>query len=71
MALFVLAGLLEVGGGWLVFQTIREKKPWYMCLSGVLLLPLYGFVPCLQPMDDFGRIYAVYGGFFIGLSFAW
>ena len=71
MALFVLAGLLEVGGGWLGFQTIREKKPWYMCLSGVLLLILYGFVPCLQPMDDFGRIYAVYGGFFIGLSFAW
>ena len=31
----------------------------------------YGFIPCLQPMSDFGRIYAVYGGFFIVLSFVW
>lgn len=25
----------------------------------------------MQPMDDFGRLYAVYGGFFILLSFLW
>ena len=31
----------------------------------------YGFVPCLQPTSDFGRIYAIYGGFFIVLSFVW
>lgn len=31
----------------------------------------YGFVPCAQPMSDFGRIYAVYGGFFIVLSYLW
>lgn len=28
-----------------------------------------GFIPCLQPTDSFGRIYAAYGGFFIVLSF--
>ena len=32
---------------------------------------LYGFIPCLQPGDEFGRIYAVYGGFFIFLSYVW
>ena len=37
---------------------------------------LYGYIPCLQPSaasDGFGRIYAVYGGYFIVLSFllAW
>ena len=36
---------------------------------GSLTLVLYGFIPCLQPMDSFGRMYAVYGGFFIVLSF--
>jgi drug/metabolite transporter superfamily protein YnfA len=36
-----------------------------------VLLVGYGFVPCAQPLDDFGRIYAVYGGFFIVLSLAW
>jgi drug/metabolite transporter superfamily protein YnfA len=69
--LFVVAALLEVGGGWLVWQTIRNQKQWYYCLAGCLVLVGYGFVPCAQPLDDFGRIYAIYGGFFIILSFAW
>jgi len=46
-----------------------DKKPWYFALFGSLVLIAYGFIPCLQPMDEFGRIYAVYGGFFIVLSF--
>ena len=69
--LFVAAGLLEVGGGWLVWQTVREHKNWIYAASGVVALIGYGFVPCLQPTSDFGRVYAVYGGFFIVLSFAW
>ena len=69
--LFVAAGLLEVGGGWLVWQTVREDKNWIYAASGVVALIGYGFVPCLQPTSDFGRVYAVYGGFFIVLSFAW
>ena len=69
--LFVAAGLLEVGGGWLVWQTVREGKNWIYAASGVVALIGYGFVPCLQPTSDFGRVYAVYGGFFIVLAFAW
>ena len=69
--LFVAAGLLEVGGGWLVWQTVREDKNWIYAAAGVVALIGYGFVPCLQPTSDFGRVYAVYGGFFIVLAFAW
>ena len=69
--LFVAAGLLEVGGGWLVWQTVRENKNWFYAGTGIIALIGYGFVPCLQPTSDFGRIYAVYGGFFIVLAFAW
>ena len=29
-----------------------------------------GFLPTLQPLDDFGRLYAIYGGVFIGLRYA-
>jgi small multidrug resistance family-3 protein len=39
---------------------------------GSLILILYGFLPTFQPsatVDSFGRLYAVYGGFFIVLSF--
>ena len=69
--LFIAAGLLEVGGGWLVWQSVREGKTWIYAALGVLALVGYGFVPCLQPTSDFGRIYAIYGGFFIVLAFAW
>ena len=69
--LFVAAGLLEVGGGWLVWQTVRENKNWFYAGTGIIALIGYGFVPCLQPTSDFGRVYAVYGGFFIVLAFAW
>ena len=69
--LFIAAGLLEVGGGWLVWQTIRENKNWTYAAAGVIALIGYGFVPCLQPTSDFGRVYAIYGGFFIVLAFAW
>ena len=38
---------------------------------GSLTLVVYGFLPTLQPTDSFGRVYAVYGGFFIFLSYIW
>ena len=69
--LFLLAGLTEIGGGWLVWQALREGKPWWWAACGSAVLVLYGFVPCLQPLSDFGRLYAVYGGVFIALSFLW
>jgi small multidrug resistance family-3 protein len=32
--LFGLAGLAEIGGGWLVWQWLRESKPWPLGLLG-------------------------------------
>lgn len=69
VVIFFLSGMAEIGGGWLVWKTIREQKPWWWALLGGATLVVYGFLPTLQPVDSFGRIYAVYGGFFILLSF--
>lgn len=70
--LFVAAGVLEVGGGYLVWLGIREKKlPYVLIPLGGLVLVGYGVVPTFQPASSFGRVYAVYGGFFIVLSYAW
>ncbi|GKY96732.1 hypothetical protein MPSEU_000632700 [Mayamaea pseudoterrestris] len=69
VALFVAASFAEIGGGWLVWKAIREKKPYWWAILGSLVLVVYGFIPTLQPTDSFGRIYAVYGGFFIVMSF--
>ena len=56
--LFLLAGLAEIGGGWLVWGALRAGKPWWWAACGSAVLVLYGFVPCLQPINDFGRLYA-------------
>lgn len=85
IAIFLLAGVAEIMGGWLVWASVKgvrdssgsiTKKPWYYALCGSMTLIAYGFIPCLQPSaqsDGFGRIYAAYGGYFIVLSFllAW
>mmetsp|Transcript_79069 Transcript_79069/g.178553 ORF Transcript_79069/g.178553 Transcript_79069/m.178553 type:complete len:200 (-) Transcript_79069:62-661(-) len=68
---FLAAGFFEIGGGWLVWATVREARAPWMAVLGGLVLAAYGFVACLNPMPGFGRVYAVYGGFFIVLSFAW
>lgn len=69
VGVFVAAGLAEIGGGWLVWGSVRESKPWWWAIIGSVVLVIYGFLPTLQPTDSFGRVYAVYGGFFIVLSF--
>jgi small multidrug resistance family-3 protein len=68
--LFVLAGICEIGGGWLIWQWIRESKPWSWGVVGAVILILYGLIPTFQPAH-FGRVYATYGGFFIVLSLLW
>ena len=69
--LFVLAGLCEIGGGYLVWSWMRDNKPLLWALVGAVVLALYGVVAALQPISEFGRVYAAYGGIFIALSLAW
>lgn len=69
--LFLAAGLCEIGGGWLVWKAIREHRPWWWAVLGSIVLIGYGFVPTAQPTSSFGRVYAVYGGVFIVLSYLW
>lgn len=68
--LFLIAGLCEIGGGWLVWQWFREGRGFLWGLVGGVLLILYGIIPTFQPAH-FGRVYATYGGFFIVLSLLW
>jgi small multidrug resistance family-3 protein len=70
-ALFVLAGLCEIGGGYLVWGWVREGRPLAWALIGAGVLVAYGVVAALQPISEFGRVYAAYGGVFIALALAW
>ena len=71
VALFALAALAEIGGCWLVWQAVREHRPWWLALGGIAALGAYGFVATAQPDAHFGRILAAYGGVFVAGSLLW
>lgn len=70
LGLFVLAGLCEIGGGYLVWLWLRDHRPLWIGLAGGLILAAYGAVATLQPAS-FGRVYAAYGGVFITMALLW
>lgn len=47
--LFILAGLAEIGGGYLIWQWIREGKPLSWGIAGGLILALYGVLQHSRP----------------------
>ena len=70
--LFILAGLAEIGGGYLVWLHLREGRSIWIGVLGAIVLIFYGIIPTLQPTGfDFGRVYATYGGLFVVLSLLW
>jgi small multidrug resistance family-3 protein len=70
LGLFVLAGICEIAGGYLVWQWWREQAHWGIGLLGSVVLVLYGIVPTYQDVH-FGRAYAAYGGVFVVLALLW
>ena len=67
---FFIAGLCEIGGGYLVWLWLREDMSWILGAVGGFILFLYGIVPTFQP-SYFHRIYAAYGGVFIAMALLW
>ena len=71
IALFLLAAIAEIGGAWMIWQTVREHRGMGWAGAGIAALAAYGFVATLQPDAHFGRILAAYGGIFVAGSLAW
>ena len=70
ITLFVLAGLCEIGGGYLVWVWLRDDMSWILGVLGGFVLFAYGIVPAFQP-SHFHRVYAAYGGIFIVMALIW
>jgi small multidrug resistance family-3 protein len=70
IAIFILAGLFEIGGGYLVWLWLKEDKPLWYGIVGGIILTLYGVVATWQSAG-FGRVYAAYGGIFIIMALIW
>jgi small multidrug resistance family-3 protein len=71
LSLFILAGLAEIGGGYLMWLSLRDGKPVWYGVVGAAVLIAYGVIPTLQPEPNFGRVYAAYGGIFVVMSLLW
>lgn len=70
LLLFIIAGLCEIGGGYLIWLWVREGRGIEYAALGAIILVLYGIIPTLQT-SNFGRVYAAYGGIFIMLALLW
>ncbi len=70
LLVFLLAGLCEIGGGYLIWLWLKENKPWWLGVLGAIILAMYGVVATWQP-TNFGRVYAAYGGVFIAMAVIW
>jgi small multidrug resistance family-3 protein len=70
LLLFLLAGLCEIGGGYLFWLWLREGKSPWLAVIGTVILAIYAVIPTLQ-IVSFGRAYAAYGGMFVVLSIFW
>lgn len=54
-----------------MWQAVRESRPWWLAIGGVVSLAAYGFVATAQPDSHFGRVLAAYGGVFVAGSLLW
>ena len=70
LSIFILAGLCEIGGGYLIWLWLKESKPLYLGIIGAIILIAYGIVATWQT-ENFGRVYATYGGMFIVMALLW
>ena len=68
--IFILAGLAEIGGGYLVWQWIKAGSSLAYGITGFLLLSLYGIIPTLQD-TSIEHDYPAYGGIFVVMSVLW
>jgi len=70
LGIFFFAALLEIGGGYLVWKWLRDHKEKIWGLVGALILFTYGIIMTFQP-ENFGKVYATYGGIFVVSSIIW
>ena len=70
IALFFVAAVAEIGGGYMVWKWLRERKGVLFGIIGGTILIIYGVITTFQPAQ-FGRVYAAYGGIFIISSILW
>lgn len=69
-ALFVLTALAEIVGCYLPYLWLKQDKTAWLLLPASVSLALFAWLLSLHPTAT-GRVYAAYGGVYIGVAVVW
>jgi small multidrug resistance family-3 protein len=70
LALFVLTALAEIVGCYLPYLWLKQSKPIWLLIPAAGSLALFAWLLTLHPTAA-GRVYAAYGGVYIGVAVIW
>ena len=69
-ALFVATALAEIVGCYLPYLWLRQDRTAWLLLPAALSLAAFAWLLTLHPAAA-GRVYAAYGGVYIGVAILW
>jgi small multidrug resistance family-3 protein len=70
IALFSITAVAEILGCYLVYLWLRDHKSAWLLIPAALSLALFAWLLSLHPTAA-GRVYAAYGGVYIGVAVVW
>jgi len=70
LSIFIVAGIMEIGGGYLIWMWLRKGYSMGYGILGAVILAGCAIVTTFQS-SSFGRVSATYGAFFIVMSLVW
>jgi len=70
LALFILTALAEIIGCYLPWLWLRQHGSAWLLLPTAFSLALFAWLLTLHPTAS-GRVYAAYGGVYVGMALLW
>lgn len=68
--LFAVTAVAEIVGCYLPYLWLKQGKPIWLLVPGAASLALFAWLLSLHPTAA-GRVYAAYGGVYIGVAVVW
>ncbi|MES2502724.1 MAG: YnfA family protein [Pseudomonadota bacterium] len=70
LALFVITAVAEIAGCYLPYLHLKQNGSAWLLLPAAFCLGLFAWLLTLHPTAA-GRVYAAYGGVYIGVAIIW
>ncbi|MBA1275154.1 YnfA family protein [Stutzerimonas azotifigens] len=70
-ALFGITAIAEIVGCYLPYLWLKQGKSAWLLLPAAVALALFAWLLTLHPTEGAGRVYAAYGGVYVGTALLW